>query len=571
MNIKNKLGLNDDKTDTATSNTISEDTLDQKYEAILDDIQNDNTSKYTVNIRSYEQLKDSDEFDADYYIYTYNLPISRKYALLHYLDVGFKKGMNPNPDFSGREYYKLNPDVKSAGLNPLVHYELYGKKEGRDYPYNEVLKLEQKIKKVDTAVYQNRIIGNLTLLRNKVSCGRKVNVVFILPAMMFVYKDLYELFDEDDLFNVNIVLVPHRLGSNPNISDVAKDKYYQIFSHLEERNFNVVEGYDFKTNEGINLEQTLKPDIIFYVLPYMRIYPENMQVDNLPPNILYAYIPYGEFLENDLDDNLYNFGWNEKIWKIFCSTNAYLTNASKKSPAGSSNVIVSGSARMDALINYKPSENDYQWIYPREENKKRFIWAPHHTLSRPNMDEKIAYSTFDQNYKFFYEYAKNHPDTEWVLRPHPLLKEVLSKINTNMKINGIADENFADDYFFKWNSLPNATVHEELDYFDLFANADAMITDCVSFKAEYLYADKPGLILKKEGVEYDGYKGTITDAWYVANGSDHAKIREFIEDVVINGNDYLKEKREKIFKENFDYNVGTASKTIHDYIKNELI
>ena len=72
---------------------------------------------------------------------------------------------------------------------------------------------------------------------------------------------------------------------------------------------------NFETNTGIDLETTCKPDIVFYVLPYMRIYPKNMEVDNLPVNILYAYIPYGEFVENDLDDALYNFGWNERIWR----------------------------------------------------------------------------------------------------------------------------------------------------------------------------------------------------------------------------------------------------------------
>ena len=66
-----------------------------------------------------------------------------------------------------------------------------------------------------------------------------------------------------------------------------------------------------------------------------------------------------------------------------------------------------------------------------------------------------------------------------------------------MKIDGIATDDFADDYFFKWESLPNARVHEDIDYYDLFATADAMITDCVSFRAEYLFANKPGLILKK--------------------------------------------------------------------------
>ncbi|MBE6489650.1 MAG: hypothetical protein E7Z83_02200 [Methanobrevibacter sp.] len=542
--------------------------LDEKYSKIFNDITKGNLTKYDKNIKSYPKIKDSENFDSDYYVSQYNLKISKKYALLHYLDIGFKENKNPSEEFNGKGYFKSNPDVKKSGWNPLTHYELYGKKEGRSYPLNKHEELKKEVINLKNSIYQNRILTNVNLLRNKIANGKKANVIFILPAMMFVYKELYKLFEKDNLFNVQIVLVPHRLGNGETITKEAKDKYFQILNHLEDENYNVINGYNFDTNRGIDLETTCKPDIVFYILPYMRIYPKNMEIDNLPNNILYAYIPYGEFIESDLDDNLYNFGWNEKIWKIFCSTEEYLMNSSEKSPVGSSNVVLVGSARMDSLINFQPSSNDYNWI---SKNKKRIIWSPHHSLSRPGVDEKISYSTFDDNFNFFYEYAKNNQNIEWVLRPHPLLKEILNNINTNMKLKGLIDEDFVDDYFFKWESLPNARVHEELDYIDLFATADAMITDCVSFKAEYLFANKPGLILKKPKINYTGYKGKVTDAWYVENGNNFEKITEFIEEVVVKNNDYLKEKREKIFNENFNYNLGNASKTIFEYIKNELI
>ncbi len=541
--------------------------LDNKYMKIYNDILGGNTLNYDKNIISFLKIRNSENFDASYYISEYQINISKKFALLHYLDIGYKEGNNPCAIFDGAEYYKVNPDVKNAGWSPLAHYELYGKKENRKFPFNNIEQFKHEIFNLNNNLYKNRIIDNLILLRDKVRNGKKINVIFILPAMMFVYKELYNLFDNDDLFDVKIVLVPHRLGNREQITDVAKDKYFQILDLLMDENFDVINGYDFDSNTGIDLEGICKPDIIFYTLPYMRIYPNNMEVDNLPPNILYAYIPYGEFIEDDLDDNLYNFGWNEKIWKIFCSTPEYLHNSAKKSPVGSSNVLLVGSARMDALINFKPSANDYKWI---NKDSKKIIWAPHHTLSRPGMDEKYSYSTFDENYEFFYEYAKDHPDIEWVFRPHPLLKEVLSNINTNLNIKDIGDD-FADDYYFKWESLPNARVDESLDYVSLFATADALITDCVSFKAEYLYADKPGLILKKDNVEYEGYKKIITDAWYVTEGSNFDEITEFIEDVVVNGNDYLKNQREEIFTENFNYNLGNASKEIFNYIKNELV
>lgn len=498
-------------------NKSNNENLDRKYEKILNEIIKGNIKQYNSNIKSFPFLIKSDLFDEEYYFSKYNPPISKGYSLLHYLDIGYKEGKNPSELFDGNAYLQKYSDVKKADRNPLSHYLQYGINEGREYsPISknstknlnekyEQEKIEKEIENLKSYTCQNRVIQNINLLRLKVASGKNVNITFVLPSMMFVYKELYNLFENDELFNVQIVLVPHRIGFSKTITDAARDKFYEIQSYLLARNLNVIEGYDFDNNCGIDLESVCKPDIIFYTLPYMRIYPENMRIENLPSTILYAYIPYGEFLENDLDDNLYNFGWNEKIWKIFCSTNDYLLNASKKSKVAASNVILSGSARMDSLINYEFNDGDYEWIYNKSENKKRIIWAPHHTLARPGMDEVMTYSTFDKNYMFFYKFAKNNPDIEWVLRPHPLLKEILSEINTYMKIEGIADENFVEDYFFKWNSLPNARVHEDFEYVDLFATADAMITDCVSFKAEYLFANKPGLILTRDNVKYEGY------------------------------------------------------------------
>ena len=44
----------------------------------------------------------------------------------------WKQGINPNAWFDTSYYLARNPDVKAAGIDPLLHYETYGWKEGRD-------------------------------------------------------------------------------------------------------------------------------------------------------------------------------------------------------------------------------------------------------------------------------------------------------------------------------------------------------------------------------------------------------------------------------------------------------
>jgi glycosyltransferase involved in cell wall biosynthesis len=50
----------------------------------------------------------------------------------HYLLHGAKLLRNPGPDFSTRFYVQKYPDVQKTGINPLLHYEKFGRAEGRD-------------------------------------------------------------------------------------------------------------------------------------------------------------------------------------------------------------------------------------------------------------------------------------------------------------------------------------------------------------------------------------------------------------------------------------------------------
>ncbi|WP_458425195.1 glycosyltransferase family protein [Methylorubrum extorquens] len=74
----------------------------------------------------------SDAFDAWYYFSSHkdSLPPGRD-ALSHYLDHGWKKGLNPTGWFSVGYYNENNEDVVKRGLEPFGHYLEYGWKEGR--------------------------------------------------------------------------------------------------------------------------------------------------------------------------------------------------------------------------------------------------------------------------------------------------------------------------------------------------------------------------------------------------------------------------------------------------------
>jgi len=79
-------------------------------------------------------IQESELFDAGWYIKYYGLDLGNKEAAVqHYLKYGVEKGLNPSVRFDANLYLARNPDIKRAGVNPLLHYLKFGRNEGRAF------------------------------------------------------------------------------------------------------------------------------------------------------------------------------------------------------------------------------------------------------------------------------------------------------------------------------------------------------------------------------------------------------------------------------------------------------
>lgn len=86
------------------------------------------------------------EFDENYYAGTYP-EIAKKGVdpVTHYIEYGWKKGLNPTPYFNTRFYLKNNPDVEDLSINPFYHYLKWGKSEKRHSQESVYKPLESKL------------------------------------------------------------------------------------------------------------------------------------------------------------------------------------------------------------------------------------------------------------------------------------------------------------------------------------------------------------------------------------------------------------------------------------------
>lgn len=71
-------------------------------------------------------IEKSAYFDKDWYKEKYQI---EEDPAAHYLNEGWQKEYNPSERFSSKDYLINNPDI--SGINPLVHYEVFGRFEGR--------------------------------------------------------------------------------------------------------------------------------------------------------------------------------------------------------------------------------------------------------------------------------------------------------------------------------------------------------------------------------------------------------------------------------------------------------
>ena len=129
--------------------------------------------------KDYELILESDLFDYKYYTSKYNLNFKTKsQAITHYLNIGFKKGFNPSEIFNGDEYLNRYLDLKKAGVNPLLHYLKYGKKEGRIglkqkkfKNFNDIYDIESILKQLSKEVL---VIIELNNVKDSLNCVKNI-------------------------------------------------------------------------------------------------------------------------------------------------------------------------------------------------------------------------------------------------------------------------------------------------------------------------------------------------------------------------------------------------------------
>lgn len=369
----------------------------------------------------------------------------------------------------------------------------------------------------------------------KVYGKRPIRVAFSCDdATKWKCHSLYDLFLESEYFHPFIIVTKNNTTYKDFIIPKNTEKAYEFFT---KKGLETYLGCNLETDEIYPIEN-FKPDIIFYQEPWAN---KTIQGPVVASKFaLTYYVPY--FVPNAASSIEYGLRFHQYIHKYYVLNQLIKDFYAPKMQNEGKNLKIVGHTQLDYfyLNNHKT------------EDKKYVIYAPHWSIDEPREN----YATFLWNGQFILDFAKKHPEIQWIFKPHPSLK-------LRLKVKKIMTDEEIETYWNEWNKI--SLVYESGDYLDLFSRSYAMITDCGSFLTEFLMTEQP--VIHPVSETCAGYNpGTekIVKSYYQAHNLE--ELEKYLEEIILKKNDPRKNERLAVIDELGLKNNYCAKNILEDII-----
>lgn len=409
---------------------------------------------------------------------------------------------------------------------------------GKDFFYN--LKVKQNLKYIEK---------NQKKVLKKLQHKLPLNVIFyVYDEAKWKSQSVYDLMVQDERFNPKIV-VTKNCAPEGNANYQTTEDVKRCYEFFKKKGMNVEYGYELSPHPYpspvgrgedlyISLEQ-FKPDIIIYSHPWYVYKTQGPVVCS--KFALTFYIPYFIVIAEKWFE--YDLRFHKYLFKHYVLSEDVKQSYGSKMPNKGKNLEAVGHPILD-----------YYYLHSEEKEKKYTIYAPHWTVCGNN----IRFGTFDWSGYKILEFAKAHPELNWVFRPHPLFYNFIISSNYMSKEE-------LDNYYDEWRKI--GFISEGGDYLGLFKESNALITDCGSFIMEYFVSENPMIHLVSEQFEGNSVVQAVDKESYIARNID--ELYEHLNTVLLNKNDYKKEQRIQLLQ-NLNLKNNYSAKRIIDDILNVI-
>ena len=338
-------------------------------------------------------------------------------------------------------------------------------------------------------------------------------------------QSLYDLMDSSEHFEPVIALT---------ISDfqkkLTKEKQVEIlranYEYFNQKGMKCVYAYDFNKFKPKSLEE-FQPQIVFYQQPWEIA--ECQMPFAVSEFALTCYVPY--YVQNygnfrmEADKELH-----KSVWKYYILNKDWEALFNDHMTDNISKITGLGHPMLDVFYKNKEYTGTKDYV----------IYAPHWSIEHEKNYNTENYSTFLKNGKEILEYAKKHPEINWVFKPHPTLKYTLLR-------TGVMNEEEVKNYYMSWEEIADSCYNS--DYPKLFLESKALITDCGSFLTEYFCTGKPIIHLISSTCKNHPMLPSkkYFDTFYQVHNLD--EMYKCFEEIIIKDNDIKKPERLNMLKQ----------------------
>ncbi len=384
------------------------------------------------------------------------------------------------------------------------------------------------------------------LLMNRISKRQSgpIRVVFLcqyIPAWNKV-APLYHRMLSDDRFEPILLCVP---------SDITQVEENDTLDYYQQQGYTAI---DARTNHGWLDMRSLSPDYVFYLRPYDHVMPAEYASGTVCRFAKICVIMYGMTMTKQIAEISIEPIFFRHVYLYFAENEYMKTLNHKHFPITHAlrlrKTVHHGSPAIAQILREKDTPTT---IWDFSDAPFRVMWTPRWTT-----DPHLGGTNFFLYKDWILNDAAQHPDTAWLLRPHPLAFENFVKA-------GDMTQSQVDEYRSRIDALPNVMLDNTKEYTASMWHSHALISDISGILPEYFIMNKPLIFCRSNMIlEPTDFTAKLLEGCYCVDTPE--QLQECLNQLR-SGHDPLKQKRTEIIDQLFGITLHTSV----THILNELI
>ena len=369
-----------------------------------------------------------------------------------------------------------------------------------------------------------------------------------IPAWQKV-APIYEKMCADPRFEPCLICVPsEQVMAKERFATTPENDTYDYFVSQGYDAINALTGPD----TWLDL-QTLGLSYLFYPRPYNHLIPAPYHTRLVSQYCRICIVLYGiSFAQEDMHTSL-NRDFMSYVYFYFAET-PFTRDENRRinrilHALDMQKSVFLGLPVLDVLQKKKATPSA-AWEFSK--NDFRVIWTPRWTT-----DKALGGSNFFTYYEYLLELAKEHPDMDFLHRPHPLA------LNHFQQTGELTPEQ-AEAYVEACRTLPNVEMDKQPEYETTLWGSSVLVSDISGIMVEYFSTGKP-IIFCATNMELDltPYFARMLEGCYVVNSK-----QELFDTLMMlkKGQDPLAETRKSLIREILGDLQGSPSTQIMEAI-----